>query len=357
MESMVVLNYYKGKKVFITGHTGFKGSWLTYWLTKLGAEVVGYSDRYLTKPNHYDLLQVEIESNLNDIRNSDLLKKAIHSTNPDIVFHLAAQPLVRYGYQNPLETFETNIMGTANLLEACRGAENIKAIVVVTTDKCYENQEWLYGYRENDTLGGYDPYSASKAGAEVVTSSYRNSFFNIHDFGHSHQTLIATARAGNVIGGGDWSDDRLIPDIVRAAVSNQTSQIRSSNATRPWQHVLEPLRGYLLLGQKLMEGKIEFAEPWNFGPALESNQTVSNVLETSKKVWDKVSFEIENTQINPHEAGLLMLDCSKAYHKLGWKPKWDFNYTIAKTIEWYKAFYEEHHVLTDEHLRLYNETI
>lgn len=352
-----MVSCYKGKKVFVTGHTGFKGSWLTYWLTKLGAEVIGYSDRYLTEPNHYDLLHGEIKTHLNDIRNGDLLKKTLQSINPDIVFHLAAQPLVRYAYNHPLETFETNIMGTANLLEACRGVENIKAIVVITTDKCYENKEWLYGYRENDTLGGYDPYSASKAGAEIVTSSYRDSFFNTHNFGHSHQTLIATARSGNVIGGGDWSDDRLIPDIVRSAVSHQPLQVRYPNATRPWQHVLEPIRGYLLLGQKLMEGKVEFAEPWNFGPALESNRTVSDILEASKKIWDKVNFEIAQDQTNPHEAGLLMLDCAKAYHKLGWKPKWDFNTTITKTIEWYRAFYEKTDVLTDEHLRLYNETI
>lgn len=351
------LECYKGKKVFITGHTGFKGSWLSFWLTSMGAKVIGYSLPSVTHPNHFELIRLDMETYLKDIRDLEALKQAIETTQPDIVFHLAAQPLVCYSYNNPIETFETNIMGTANLLEACKGISSIKGTIVITTDKCYENKEWLYGYRENDQLGGYDPYSASKAGAEIVVASYRNSFFHPQDFGRTHQTLIATARSGNVIGGGDWSEDRLIPDMVRAATTDQTVYVRNPNATRPWQHVLEPLAGYLLLGQKLMEGKSEFAEPWNFGPTIESNKKVSEVLEVSKKLWNKVNFEIEDSESHPHEAGLLMLDCSKAYHKLGWKPKWDFQSSVAKTIEWYKLFYESGEILTHHHLREYCEEI
>lgn len=351
------LDCYKGKTVFITGHTGFKGSWLSFWLTSMGANVIGYSLSSVTYPNHFELIRPDMQTYLKDIRDLEALKQAIEITQPDIVFHLAAQPLVRYSYNNPIETFETNIMGTANLLEACRGISSIKGIIVITTDKCYENKEWLYGYRENDQLGGYDPYSASKAGAEIVVASYRNSFFNLQDFDQTHQTLIATARSGNVIGGGDWSEDRLIPDMVRAATADQTVCVRNPNATRPWQHVLEPLSGYLLLGQKLMEGKSEFAEPWNFGPTIDSNKKVSEVLEASKNSWNKVNFEIDDNESHLHEAGLLMLDCSKAYHKLGWKPKWDFQSSVAKTIEWYKLFYERDEILTHQHLREYCEEI
>lgn len=323
----------------------------------MGANVIGYSLPSVTNPNHFELLRLDMETYLQDIRDLATLKQTIEVTQPDIVFHLAAQPLVRYSYNNPIETFETNIMGTANLLEACRGVGSIKGIIVITTDKCYENKEWLYGYRENDQLGGYDPYSASKAGAEIVVASYRNSFFNPQDFDQTHQTLIATARSGNVIGGGDWSEDRLIPDMIRAATADQTVYVRNPNATRPWQHVLEPLSGYLLLGQKLMEGKSEFAEPWNFGPTIDSNKKVSEVLEVSKNSWNKVNFEIDDNEGHPHEAGLLMLDCSKAYHKLDWKAKWNFQTSVAKTIEWYKLFYERGEILTHQHLREYCEEI
>jgi CDP-glucose 4,6-dehydratase len=348
---------YRGKKVFITGHTGFKGSWLTSWLISMGAEVTGYSQNILPGINHYALLKPDVKNYFNDIRDLTSLRKAIRETSPDIVFHLAAQPLVRYSYHNPIETFETNIMGTAHLLEACRGIESIKGIIIVTTDKCYENKEWFYSYRENDALGGYDPYSASKAGAEIVVESYRNSFFASEQFGQTHQTLIATARAGNVIGGGDWSTDRLIPDAIRAAVSGQTLQLRYPGATRPWQHVLEPLSGYLLLGKKLLAGEIEYAEAWNFGPSLPSNQSVLSVLEASRSIWDKISFEQDETTTHPHEAGLLMLDSSKAYHQLGWQPKWGFSASITKTIEWYQQYYENHQLLTHKQIRMYDETI
>ncbi|MFP4333452.1 MAG: CDP-glucose 4,6-dehydratase, partial [Campylobacterales bacterium] len=236
-----MVNSYRNKSVFITGNTGFKGSWLSLWLSKIGANVVGYSASLVGNISHFELLKLDMKTYFDDIKYLGNLKKAIKKTKPEIVFHLAAQPLVRYSYKNPIETFETNIMGTANLLEACKGVDSIKAIVIVTTDKCYENKEWHHGYRENDRLGGYDPYSASKAGAEIITSSYRDSFFNLKDYQKTHQTLIATVRAGNVMGGGDWSEDRLIPDIIRATIKNKTTIIRNPNATRPWQHVLELL--------------------------------------------------------------------------------------------------------------------
>lgn len=351
MEDLV--NSYRNKTVFITGNTGFKGSWLSLWFSKIGANVVGYSDSLVGNVSHYELLNLKMQTYFDDIKYLGNLKKAIKKTKPEIVFHLAAQPLVRYSYKNPIETFETNIIGAANLLEACRGVESIKAIVVVTTDKCYENREWYHGYRENDRLGGYDPYSASKAGAEIVTSSYRDSFFNLRDYDKTHQTLLATARAGNVIGGGDWSVDRLIPDIIRATTKNETTIIRNPNATRPWQHVLEPLYGYLLLGQKLLEGKKEFAEAWNFGPSIESNRTVDDVLKSSKKNWDSINYKVESDTENPHEANLLMLDCAKAYHKLHWKPKWDFDTTLSKTISWYKSYYDEGKIISEEDLKDY----
>jgi len=280
-------NIYKNKKVLITGHTGFKGSWLALWLKELGAEVIGYALKPPTTPSHYELLTQQPTDNLNiisiegDIRNYIKLNEIFQSYKPEIVFHLAAQPLVRYSYINPVETFETNVMGTINVFEACRNCESVRAIVNITSDKCYENKEWVWGYRESDPMGGYDPYSASKGCAELVTSAYRNSFFTpsypLTD--SPPRVLLASARAGNVIGGGDWADDRLIPDIMRATAKNESVIIRNPKATRPWQHVLEPLSGYLLLGQKLLEGRKEFAGGWNFGPDDESNITVENLIE------------------------------------------------------------------------------
>lgn len=265
---------FRNKRVLLTGHTGFKGSWLAIWLTGLGAQVIGVSLSPETEPNHWDLLGLDLDDRRVDIRDADAILNIFTETKPELVFHLAAQPLVRRSYRDPLETWSTNVMGTANVLDACRLTESVRAIVVVTTDKCYENQEWPWGYRENDRLGGHDPYSASKAGAELVAASYRHAFFSNED-----GPLLATARAGNVIGGGDWSEDRLIPDLVRATVNNQSLEIRSPNATRPWQHVLESLSGYLLLGQKLLEGQKDFAAPWNFGPEPEGNRSVAEVLE------------------------------------------------------------------------------
>jgi CDP-glucose 4,6-dehydratase len=290
---------------------------------------------------------------IGDIRSRGKLINVVKTHKPEIVFHLAAQSLVRYSYKNPVETFETNVMGTINVFEACRQTESVRAIVNITSDKCYENREWVWGYRENDPMGGHDPYSASKGCAEIVTNSYRNSFFNLNEYGRSHDILLASARAGNVIGGGDWSEDRLIPDIMKAVSKNERVIIRNPNAVRPWQHVLEPLSGYLMLGQKLLEGKKEFAEGWNFGPDDESNINVINVVENIKQSWNKIEYEIREDANNPHEAGLLKLDCSKARSRLEWKPVWDIEKTIEMTTKWYKEFYENGKLLSWKDLNEY----
>lgn len=343
MENMVDMqklfgSVYKNKKVLVTGNTGFKGSWLCFWLSEMGAIVHGLALEPKTNPNHFTLLNNNIDTDIIDINNFEKVKNCIEMFSPEIIFHLAAQPLVRYSYKNPLETFNTNIIGTANLLEASKANKNLKAIVVVTSDKCYENKEWIWSYREFEPLGGYDPYSASKACSEIITSSYRNSFFNIEQYKKTHQVLIASARAGNVIGGGDWSEDRLIPDVVKAASDNKKVIIRSPNALRPWQHVLEPLSGYLLIGQKLLEEKREFAEAWNLGPENNSNVTVKDILISVGKYWTQIGFDIEE-EAQKHEANLLRLDSIKANTKLGWKNIWNSEKTIDKTINWYKQFY------------------
>ena len=346
-------NIYKGKKVLITGHTGFKGSWLALWLKQLGAEVLGYSLKPPTNPNHFELLDLNIISIIGDIRDREKLFSVFEDFKPDIVFHLAAQPLVRYSYKHPLETLETNIIGTANVFEACKRTNSVKAIVNITSDKCYENKEWVWGYRENDPMGGYDPYSASKGCAELITSSYRNSFFNSKEYGKTHNILLASARAGNVIGGGDWSQDRLIPDIVKAASKGETVFIRSPDAIRPWQHVLEPLSGYLFLGQKLLEGKKEFADGWNFGPDDENIVPVKEIVKLSKEYWEDIKYSINPQLADLHEAKLLKLDCSKAKFLLNWKPVWDINTTLSKTINWYKDFYQNGKVNTYKDLEEY----
>jgi len=351
------ISIYQGKKVFITGHTGFKGSWLTYWLRNLGAEVVGYSLAPETSPNHFELLNLDIESHFNNICDLDKLKNVMKESNPDIIFHLAAQPLVRYSYNHPLETFQTNIIGTANVLESARECKSVKAVVVITTDKCYENIEQKKGYIESDKMGGFDPYSSSKGCAELIVSSYKNSFFNLSDFKINHQTLIASARAGNVIGGGDWSLDRLIPDIIKSIEIESKTIIRYPKSTRPWQHVLEPLYGYLLLGEKLYIGDTNFAEAWNFGPGESESLAVEKVLKYSKKIWNRIDFELENNQKHPHEAGLLSLNIQKAKNKLGWEPKWNNKKSISKTIEWYKDFYNSNKINTDLDLKSYMNEI
>lgn len=344
---------YKGKKILITGDTGFKGSWLTRWLLRLGADVCGYSLKPNTKPSHFELLKMGHNTIINDVNNLEGLVNVVNDFNPNIIFHLAAQPLVRFSYENPIETYKTNIIGTANVLEAARINKNVNAIVIVTTDKCYENLEQREGYRETDRMGGYDPYSSSKGAAELVTSSYRNSFFNLENYGNFHETLIATARAGNVIGGGDWSIDRLIPDLIRGAIKNKKSIIRNPNSTRPWQHVLEPISGYLLLGQKLLEKKKDFATAWNFGPDEEENLTVNNVLQIAQKNWNLINYEFIENINNPHEANLLSLNINKAKKELGWIPVWTNEEAIEKTIVWYKSYYENQALNTDFDLNSY----
>ncbi len=348
-------NVYQGKKVFLTGNTGFKGSWMAYWLQQLGAEVVGYALPPNTEPNHFNLLQSRYQTHFQDIQNLENLSKAIRDAKPDLIFHLAAQPLVRYSYVNPIETFQTNIMGTANVLESARGIESVKGVVVITTDKCYENIEQTKGYIETDKMGGHDPYSSSKGCAELVVNAYRNSFFNPHEYSNSHQTLIASARAGNVIGGGDWSVDRLIPDIIKSAINNKKTQIRYPNATRPWQHVLEPISGYLMLGEKLLNRDKDFAEGWNFGPEEKDVLTVGAVLELSKKSWNKIEYEIDEQNKHLHEAGLLSLNIDKAKTRLGWKPKWNNETSIQKTIEWYKEFYLSNQIITEQQFYQYTQ--
>ena len=321
----------------------------------MGAEVYGYALAPNTNPSHFELLggNKEFRGVFADIRDRENLKQSLRSFNPDIIFHLAAQPLVRESYKNPVATFESNVIGTLNILDCARELESLKAIVVITTDKVYENKEWIWGYRENDALGGYDPYSASKACAEIVTDSMRNSFFNINEFGKSHQVLIATARAGNVIGGGDWSEDRLIPDVIKAVCANKSVKIRNPKSTRPWQHVLEPLRGYLMLGEKLLEGKKEFATAFNFGPNLQDNLRVEEILKITKNLWDKVDYVLECDSNAPHEAGLLMLDVAKAQKLLNWEPVMNSLESIKYTISWYREFYENRQIVSQEQLENY----
>jgi len=322
---------YKNRRVLLTGHTGFKGSWLALWLKSLGAKITGLALTPNTTPSHWDLLGLDIDDRRVDIRDFKAVADVVNFSSPEIIFHLAAQPLVGRSYNNPLETWSTNVIGTTNILEACRRKSDVLAIIVVTTDKCYENQEKELGYREDDRLGGRDPYSASKASAELVTSSYRDSFFSTQG-----GPLLASARAGNVIGGGDWSENRLIPDLVRAITDEALLKVRYPNATRPWQHVLEPLSGYLCLGKKLIEGKKEFAEAWNFGPDDSNNHTVEMILASLKKNWSSVDWQtIDSPQ--HYEANFLRLNSDKANQRLDWRPVWSFEEGVAATVEWYKA--------------------
>jgi CDP-glucose 4,6-dehydratase len=354
MENMGVklfANVYSGKRILVTGHTGFKGSWLSLWLKQLGAEVVGISLAPETQLSHWNLLDLELtlQHHELDIRNATEVARVFKAAQPEVVFHLAAQPLVRRSYRNPLETWSTNVMGTANVLEACRQTRSVRAILAVTTDKCYENQESVWGYRETDRLGGHDPYSASKAGSELVAASYRSAFFNIEN-----APLLATARAGNVIGGGDWSEDRLIPDLLRAMAARQSIEIRSPNATRPWQHVLESLSGYLLLGQKLIEGDANFHGPWNFGPDRSGNRTVAVVLNRLQTHWPEMQWH-QTASPQPHEANLLYLDSSKAHAHLGWQPLWSLDTAIEKTADWYRNFQSTQTAISAQQLAQYVE--
>jgi len=338
---------YRGKRVLLTGHTGFKGSWLALWLHELGAEVTGVALAPEAQPNHWDLLQLPIADHRHDIRDLAGLQKIISATQAETVFHLAAQPLVRRSYRDPIETWSTNVMGTAHVLEACRQQPSVRAIVVVTTDKCYENREWPWGYRENDHLGGHDPYSASKAGTELVAASYRSSFYST-----STVPLLATARAGNVIGGGDWSEDRLIPDLIRALQQNQSLEVRSPQATRPWQHVLESLSGYLLLGQKLLMREQTFAQAWNFGPEPQGNRGVSEVLGKLACHWNALRWHVTDRP-QPHEAMQLYLDSAKARSLLRWQPVWNIDITLHQTAQWYRAWLETGDIASRAQLQTY----
>jgi len=339
---------YQGRRVLVTGHTGFKGSWLALWLQELGAEVTGVALPPTAQPNHWDLLGLSIDDRRLDIREMGALQRAFSEAQPEIVFHLAAQSLVRRSYRDPLETWSTNVTGTANVLEACRQQPSVRAIVAVTTDKCYENRNWPWGYRENDRLGGHDPYSASKAGAELVAASYRSAYFC-----EAGSPLLATARAGNVIGGGDWSEDRLIPDLVRALETGKSLEIRSPDATRPWQHVLESLSGYLMLGQRLLAGEKPFAQAWNFGPEPEGNRMVSEVLGTLSRHWEALRWHVTDKP-QPHEARLLYLECAKARSLLRWQPVWNIDTTLARTAEWYRAWLDRREVLSRRQLADYS---
>ena len=343
--------FWKGKKILITGHTGFKGSWLAFWLKMLGAEVCGYSLVPDVSPNLFENLQLEnqVSSVIGDVRDLRLFEQTACDFQPEIIFHLAAQSLVRKSYREPLETYTTNVIGTVNVLEAVRRINSVKAVVVVTTDKVYENKEWHWAYRENERLGGFDPYSNSKACAEMATSAYRNSFF-----AHG-ECLIATARAGNVIGGGDWSEDRLLPDVFRSLIFSEKLSIRNPASIRPWQHALEPLDGYLKLAEKLYAGEKKFADSWNFGPAEADSKPVGWVLEEIKRFWNEpIRWEIaEGVQL--HEARLLKLDSAKAKNELEWSPKLRLNEAIEMTAEWYRAFKDKQDLtkLTSEQIDFY----
>ena len=353
MEEMV-MDFWKGKKVLVTGHTGFKGSWLCLWLQSLGAEVTGYALPPPTSPSLFDVAKVGegMESVIGDIRDLGHLLSVFDSFRPEIVFHLAAQPLVRHSYVDPVETYSTNVMGTVNLLEAVRKTTGLKTVVNVTSDKCYENREWLWGYRENEPMGGYDPYSNSKSCAELVTAAYRQSFFSKEE----NMVALASARAGNVIGGGDWAADRLIPDILHAIEKKEPVVIRNPHAIRPWQHVLEPLSGYLMLAQKLYEEGASYAEGWNFGPDDEDAKTVQWITERLIESWGKGASWALDAGDHPHEAHYLKLDCSKARMKLGWHPKWKLETALERIIEWHRAWLENEDIraMTLRQIETYN---
>ena len=327
-------NFWRGKRVFLTGHTGFKGGWLSLWLQTLGAEVHGYALNPPTDPNLFTVTEVAkgmASSVIADIRDADGLRLVMQAARPEIVFHLAAQPLVRYSYVQPVETYAVNVMGTVNLLEAVRTTPGVKAVVNVTTDKCYENREWVWGYRENEPMGGFDPYSSSKGCAELVTAAYRRSFFEPAGI------ALASARAGNVIGGGDWAADRLIPDFLRAMDAGETLKIRSPQSTRPWQHVLEPLSGYLKLAERLYTDGAVFAEAWNFGSTDEDARSVQWIVERLAEMRKDVHWQCDETP-QPHEAHYLKLDSSKAHSQLNWQPRWQLATALNKTVGWHQAW-------------------
>ena len=336
------LNFWKAKRVLLTGHTGFKGSWLALWLQALGAETIGYSLPPPTEPSLFELAHVSsgMTSVMGDVRDFEFLKRVIAENNPEILIHLAAQSVVRYSYENPLETYSTNVMGTVNLLEAIRQLQLRCVVVNVTSDKCYDNKNWVWGYRENEPLGGHDPYSNSKACAELVTAAFRESYFR-SDTSEQSRVLVASGRAGNVIGGGDWTQDQLVPDIMKALAAGQPVRIRNPHAVRPWQFVLEPLRGYLMLAEHLWNHGLEFAEGWNFGPHEEDAQPVSRIVQGISTLWGKGARWETDQGTHPHEAHLLKLDISKARSKLGWSPRMRLPSTLEWVVEWYKSCQEK----------------
>lgn len=330
--------FWFGRKVFITGHSGFKGGWLSIWLSLMGARITGYSLPPLSSPNLFhsaDIAALCDNSHTADIRDLAKLEKSISLAKPEIVIHMAAQSLVRQSYLNPVETYSSNVMGTVNVLESVRACESVRAVLVITSDKCYENKEWIWGYRENDAMGGYDPYSSSKGCAELVVNAYTSSFFNKEEYSR-HQVAVASVRAGNVIGGGDWSKDRLIPDAIAALMKERTLFVRNPKAIRPWQHVLEPLSGYLILAQMLYKNGSDFNGGWNFGPSENDTRSVEEVIELLVSSWGGVSSWSVDTNTQPHEANFLKLDCSKAVVKLGWKSKLNLEDVVQGIAEWYK---------------------
>jgi CDP-glucose 4,6-dehydratase len=338
MEALVAdADFWRGKRVFLTGHTGFKGSWLSLWLGELGAELTGYALPPPTKPGLFDVAKVDagMRSIIADIRDPDQLATALREARPDIVIHLAAQALVRQSYLAPVETYASNVMGTVHLLEAVRHCDSVRAVVLVTSDKCYKNREWPWGYRENEAMGGYDPYSSSKGCAELVAAAYRSSYFNPERYAE-HRVAVATARAGNVIGGGDWAADRLIPDVLRAFAAGTAVTIRSPEAIRPWQHVLEPLAGYLALAERLHGASPAFAEAWNFGPADADARPVQWIVERLAALWGDGAAWQADPQAHPHEAHYLKLDCSKTSSRLGWHPRWSLGTALEKIVSWHK---------------------
>jgi len=341
------LKQYQGKRILVTGHTGFKGSWLTLWLYQLGVDVVGYALEPPTTPNMFHICGIEnlITSIHGDVRDQSHFQNVCLTYEPEIIFHLAAQALVRRSYNDPVTTYTTNVMGTLNVLEACRNISSVKALVIITSDKCYENREWVWGYREIDALGGYDPYSSSKGCAELVTQAYMHSFFPSETYAE-HGKAIATVRAGNVIGGGDWAEDRLIPDCMRAVESGETLTVRYPHATRPWQHVLEPLYGYLTVAQHLYNDGSRFNGAWNFGPRDENVYPVRWLLEyIQEQTGNKLIWEYEEKEPVIQEAHYLKLDCSKAKTELGWRPHWDLQTALDYTIAWYEAYHRRESML------------
>lgn len=331
-------SFWKGKKVLLTGHTGFKGSWLSIWLQMLGVNLIGYSKSIPTQPSLFELADTgkKMESITGDILDSNHLQEVIRNYRPEIVIHMAAQSLVRRSYEDPIETYSTNVMGTVNLFEAIRKIDSVRVVINVTSDKCYENSKISRGYKEDDPMGGYDPYSSSKGCSELVTASFRDSFFNPDSY-QKHKTAIASVRAGNVIGGGDWSEDRLVPDVMQGILEKRTIKIRYPNAIRPWQHVLEPLNGYLLLAENLWQNGLDFIGAWNFGPDDNDVKPVSWLVDKISQRWgEKLTLQIENN--HPYEASRLILDCNKAKTKLGWVPKTNLELAISLVVEWYKNY-------------------